>query len=152
MSWLTWRDEQYHDEQYDILLQIAGRIFLPLPHPLWLTGLKAPTNKINIGCRFNGCKFTYEKNVKPCIDLWPSLMVWSFDCPEVTLCGWPDVKIQQITSVFSLQTFICFLYFLFNIGFSDVRLKDYKHSCLHSPLCESFGIVFSPGRLDTHLW
>ena len=30
-----------------------------------------------------------EKSLEMCICLWPE-----FDCPEVTLCGWQDIKIQ----------------------------------------------------------
>ena len=32
-----------------------------------------------------------EKSLEMCICLWPD-----FDCPEVTLCGWQDFKIQLL--------------------------------------------------------
>ena len=32
-----------------------------------------------------------EKSLELCICLWPE-----FDCPEVTLCGWQDIKIQLL--------------------------------------------------------
>ena len=32
-----------------------------------------------------------EKSLEMCICLWPE-----FDCPEVTLCGWQDIKIQLL--------------------------------------------------------
>ena len=32
-----------------------------------------------------------EKSLEVCICLWPE-----FDCPEVTLCGWQDIKIQLL--------------------------------------------------------
>ena len=35
----------------------------------------------------------YEKRFEMCNCLWPE-----FDCPEVTLCGWQDVKIQLLTN------------------------------------------------------
>ena len=37
--------------------------------------------------------FIYEKNFKMYISLWPE-----FDCPEVTQCGWQDIKIQLLTN------------------------------------------------------
>ena len=36
--------------------------------------------------------YIYEKSLEICICLWPE-----FDCPEVTLCGWQDIKIQLLT-------------------------------------------------------
>ena len=35
----------------------------------------------------------YEKSFEMCICLWPE-----YDCPEVTLCGWQDIKIQLLTN------------------------------------------------------
>ena len=35
--------------------------------------------------------YTYEKSFKMCICLWPE-----FDSPEVTLCGWQDIKIHLL--------------------------------------------------------
>ena len=34
----------------------------------------------------------YEKCLEMCICLWPE-----FDCPEGTLCGWQDIKMQLLT-------------------------------------------------------
>ena len=34
-----------------------------------------------------------EKSLEMCICLWPE-----FECPEVTLCGWQDIKIQLLLS------------------------------------------------------
>ena len=37
--------------------------------------------------------YKYEKNFEMCICLWPDC-----DCPEVTLYGWQDIKIQLLTN------------------------------------------------------
>ena len=43
------------------------------------------------------CRLTWqgwyicEKSLEMCICLWPE-----FDCPDVTLCGWQDIKIQLL--------------------------------------------------------
>ena len=37
--------------------------------------------------------YKYEKSLEMCICLWPEI-----DCPEVTLCGWQDIKIQLLTN------------------------------------------------------
>ena len=39
----------------------------------------------------------YEKSYEMCMCLWPE-----FDCPEVTLCGCQDVKIQLTNLIDSL--------------------------------------------------
>ena len=36
-------------------------------------------------------RYICEKSLEMCICLWPE-----FDCPEVTLCGWQDIKIQLL--------------------------------------------------------
>ena len=38
-----------------------------------------------------GLIYICEKSLEMCICLWPE-----FDCPEVTLCGWQDIKIQLL--------------------------------------------------------
>ena len=37
------------------------------------------------------CIYICERSLEMCICLWPE-----FDCPEVTLCGWQDIKIQLL--------------------------------------------------------
>ena len=46
-----------------------------------------------------------EKSLEMCICLWPEL-----DCPEVTLCGWQDIKIQLLLLFFNI--FFVFVSFL----------------------------------------
>ena len=41
-----------------------------------------------------------EKSLEMCICLWPE-----FDCPEVTLCGWQDIKIQLPLLLLLLDAF-----------------------------------------------
>ena len=41
--------------------------------------------------------YNYQKGLEMCICLWPE-----FDCPEVTLCGWQDIKIQLLTNYWLL--------------------------------------------------
>ena len=37
--------------------------------------------------------YIYEKSFEMCICVWPE-----FDCPEVTLCSWQDIKIRILTN------------------------------------------------------
>ena len=48
----------------------------------WFYGLTWPGVYINL----------YEKSFEMCICSWPE-----FDCPEVTLHAWQDIKIQLLT-------------------------------------------------------
>ena len=41
-----------------------------------------------------------------CICLWPE-----FDCPEVTQCGWQDIKIQLLTNDVSICLGDCWRFF-----------------------------------------
>ena len=47
--------------------------------------------------------YIYEKSFEMWVCLWPE-----FHCPEVTLCGWQDVKIQ-------LLSWLCNFYFVFHM-------------------------------------
>ena len=48
-----------------------------------------------------GLTYICEKCLEMCICLWPE-----FDCPEVTLCGWQDIKIQLLLfTLFYFQKF-----------------------------------------------
>ena len=42
--------------------------------------------------------YVCEKSLEMCICLWPE-----FGCPEVTLCGWQDIKIQLLLLLFCLS-------------------------------------------------
>ena len=45
--------------------------------------------------------YKYEKSLEMCICIWPE-----FDCPEVTLCGWQDIKIQLLLLLLFFIVFI----------------------------------------------
>ena len=47
--------------------------------------------------------YIWKKSLEMCICLWPE-----FDCPEVTLCVWQDIKIQLLLLL--LSSFIVFLW------------------------------------------
>ena len=51
-----------------------------------------------------------EKSLEMCICLWPE-----FDCPEVTLCGLQDIKIQLLLLLpFFFSSFFFFFFFPFS--------------------------------------
>ena len=57
------------------------------------------------------CRLTWlrvdicEKSLETCTCLWPE-----FDCPEVTLCGWQDIKIQLLLLLVLLLWLLLVLY------------------------------------------
>ena len=89
-----------------------------------------------------GLIYICEKSLEMCICLWPE-----FDCPEVTLCGWQDIKIQLLLLVHNIS-FQYFLGFMFGEGGGDM--------CDCETVLNSFILKISPGcqwvrRKDTSL-
>ena len=81
-----------------------------------------------------GLIYIYEKNLEMHVCLWPE-----FDCPEVTHCGWQDIKIQLLWC-------IQFYFFLWLLTYTPTWLYEF---CLsRHNIAVDWALIFRLLHLD----
>ena len=80
-------------------------------------------------CRDLFCGLTWENIYEMFLSV--HLLMTEFDCPEVTLCSWQDVKIQLLTWIFKLFSFVRdnqwdWMYKTMPMGHSTLSVKKHR--------------------------
>ena len=73
----------------------------------------------------------YEKS----FGIW--ICLWQFDCPDLTLCGWPDVKIQLTIHPQGSYGSSCQVYFVSLYMYMWWCVVAFHFQCEHSVQCIS---------------
>ena len=68
-----------------------------------------------------------------CVCLWPE-----FDCPEVTLCGWQDIKIQLLLLLTALACQMSWL----KSACVRARVRARTHTHTHTHICHTECLLF----------
>ena len=84
--------------------------------------------------------------------LYMNLLMTEFECPEVTLCGWQDVKIQLPTSSVPLthantHTHACTHAHMHAHTHTHVHTHKHTHTHTHYPLISMCAVFFCVGTM-----